>query len=154
MSEVYKIENERPAPKVISPNQTGEASLQNNIGPSTPDIKASSNIHDDGGKTKRFRRTAQQMEELKREIARDHNSGEPFTALMHKYGLRKDFLIKIFFSLHMEGCLHDVPQKYEVISTPVELKKVMDKFGIASSDYLRIEPDITNGKIIIMGYNN
>ena len=92
------------------------------------------------------------MEELKTKIAEDHNAGVPFAAVMHKYNLRKDFLIKIYFSLQMEGQLCEVSQKYEVINTPQELKKVMNKFGIANSEYLRVEPDVQNGKIIVMEY--
>ena len=152
MFDICSLVNGSSSPDVMScPSDIG-VSVFNEINNNAQVTRAREKIGNNGEGVKRSRRTAQQMEELKIKIAEDHNAGVPFAAVMHKYNLRKDFLIKIYFSLQMEGQLCEVSQKYEVINTPQELKKVMNKFGIANSEYLRVEPDVQNGKIIVMEY--
>ena len=152
MLDICSLVNERSSPDVMSSQNDIGVSDFNEISSNAQVTRACEKTGNNCVGVKQSRRTAQQMEELKTKIAEDHNAGVPFAAVMHKYNLRKDFLIKIYFSLHMEGQLCDVSQKYEVINTPQELKKVVNKFGIANSEYLRVEPDVQNGKIIVMEY--
>ena len=140
MLDICSLVNGSSSPDVMSsPNDIGVSDF-NEISSNAQVTRACEKTGNNCVGVKRSRRTAQQMEELKTKIAEDHNAGVPFAAVMHKYNLRKDFLIKIYFSLQMEGQLCEVSQKYEVINTPQELKKVMNKFGIANSEYLRDLP--------------